>query len=104
MAYNGGPGAPLTAIKRAGGSRDPETVSENLTHEETRGYWKNVLTWAAHYAGRISRTEAAIRAKAVDLKTDVLTWAMNAGKGTAPLVIFAVIAAAALIMGARPRA
>lgn len=99
MAYNGGPGAVSTAI-RAARSQDPSAVSQYLPKAETRAYWKKVMNWAAYYAGEIGESAARAGAASANVSTTVTSWAKNLGSG-AGLMIFAAIAAAALILGGR---
>lgn len=90
MAYNAGATAVTNAIRKAGGSRDPETVSQYLPASETRAYWKKVITWAQHYAGDLGEAAATVEAAA----TDVTETVKGSPVITALVILF--IAAAAM--------
>lgn len=69
MAYNAGSPAVRRAITKAG-TENPEEVSKFLP-AETRAYWRKVLTWAEHYAGKIDSMSASVENTATDVTETV---------------------------------
>lgn len=99
--YNAGPGGARKAIRAANGSTAPEAVDPYLPGV-TRAYWRKVLTWARHYAGQISRSEAIIQAKAGEITQELLSFAKSpSGRATGFFVLMFALAAVLIVGGRR---
>lgn len=100
MAYNAGSPAVNRAIVKAK-SKAPEAVSAALPAAETRAYWRKVIAWGAAYSGAITRAEASVRARTLDVSGAVSAWAKSQTGKASILMAVALVAAAALILAAR---
>lgn len=100
MSYNAGPSAVKKAQAKAGGSSDPMAI-ESYLPAETRAYWRAVLTWGAAWAGKITRTQAAIQVKTGQITADVLDFAGSSSGRATGFILIALALGFLLMRGGR---